>query len=217
MKKSNNNISVKRKIIFDTIALFFIAITPFLYKVYDYLPVNPEATVSFLGITIGSNGFADVSTYVWFLTVKIIPLFLLLIWFFTSRDWWYHILLIPIAMYAFQLFEAVFSEDDYVDTQNIWWLLPVCMVVIPFVYLIRIRLYDRYVNGIDLDAMEAELHALKKKQGKGIKNPTFEEKPQTVEYRSLSEWLNQELSTDNLEFMFRQFQNTVRNWLHLNF
>lgn len=217
MKKDNTDNSAKRKIIFDTIALFFIAITPFLYKVYDYLPIDPEATISILGFTIGSNGFADVSTYVWFLTVKLIPLFLLLIWFFTSRDWWYHILLIPIAMYAFQLFEAVFSEDDYVDTQNIWWLLPVCMVVIPFVYLIRIRLYDRYVNGIDLDAMEAELHALKQKQLKNQKIKEFDEKPQTVEYRSLSEWLNQKLSTGNLEFMFRQFQNTLRNWLHLNF
>ncbi len=217
MKKKYINNSAKRKIVFDTIALFFIAITPFLYKVYDYLPINPEATVSFFGITIGSNGFADVSTYVWFLTVKLVPLFLLLIWFFTSRDWWYHILLIPIAMYAFQLFEAVFSEDNYVDTQNILWLLPVCMAVIPFVYLIRIKLYDRYVNGIDLDAMEVELHALKKKQNKGQKNTTFEERPQTVEYRTLSEWLNQKFSTGNLEFIFRQFQNTLRNWLHLNF
>jgi len=217
MKKKLRNTSAKRKIIFDTIALFFIGITPFLYKIYDYLPIDPEATVSFLGITIGNNGFADVSTYVWFLTVKLVPLFLLLIWFFTSRDWWYHILLIPIAMYAFQLFEAVFSEDDYVDTQNIWWLIPVCMVVIPFVYLIRIKLYDRYVNGIDLDAMEVELNALKQKQINQQKNTTFEERPQTVEYRSLSEWLNQTLSTGNLEFMFRQFQNTIRNWLHLNF
>ena len=170
LKKMGNNIQkdrVKKKILLESILVVFIALTPFFYKIYDYLPINnPDATVSFIGITIGSNGWADVSTYVWFLTVKIIPLMLLIIWFFTSKNWWYHILLIPIAMYSFQLFEGLFSEDDFVDTENIWWLLPVCIVVIPVVYFIRIKLYDKYVNGIDLDAMEAELIALKEKQGK---------------------------------------------------
>ena len=158
---------MKKKIVLDSITVLFIALTPFFYKIYDYLPINdPDATVSFLGITIGSNGFEDVSTNIWFLTVKIIPLMLLIIWFFTSRNWWYHILLIPIAMYSFQIFELIYSENYNLDTENIWWLLPVCMVVIPIVYFIRIKLYDKYVNGIDLDAMEAELIALKEKQGK---------------------------------------------------
>ena len=106
---------------------------------------------------------------------------------------------------------------NIVDTENIWWLLPVCMVVIPFVYLIRIKLYDKHVHGIDLEAMEAELHALKQKQSKDQKIIEYEERPLNVEYRSLSEWLNQKLSTGNLEFMFRQFQNMLRNWMHLNF
>ena len=67
---------IKKRIIFDTIAVIFIAMTPFLYKIYDYLPVDPEATISFLGITIDNHGFADVSTYIWFLTVKFIPFFI---------------------------------------------------------------------------------------------------------------------------------------------
>ena len=37
------------------------------------------------------------------------------------------------------------------------------MVVVPFVYLIRLRLIDKYVHGIDLEAMEAELNTLKEK------------------------------------------------------
>lgn len=212
--------SVKKKIVFDSIAVFFIAMTPFLYKIYDYFPKNdPEAVVSLLGITIGNNGFADVATNVWFLTIKIIPLILLLIWFFTSKNWWYHILIIPIAMFAFQLFEGIFSEEDRIDTENIWWLLPICMVVIPFVYFIRIKLYDRYVHGIDLEAMEAELHSLKQKRFKeGNKNIeiTKAELPK-VEYRSLSEWLNQELSTGKLTELFRRFQNNLKNWLRLKF
>jgi hypothetical protein len=67
-------------------------------------------------------------------------------------------------MYAFQIFEVIFSQDDlYVDTENLLWLLPLCMIVIPFVYLIRIKLFDKYVHGIDLNLLNAELDYYKGK------------------------------------------------------
>ncbi|GAB5475581.1 MAG: hypothetical protein Mars2KO_36800 [Maribacter sp.] len=94
------------------------------------------------------------------------------------------------------------------------------MAVIPFVYFIRIKLYDKYVNGIDLDAMEVELNELKAKRSKlqvqkkkDLDTPT----PDTVEYRSLSEWIDAKLSTGNIELIFRQFQNNLRDWMHLKF
>jgi hypothetical protein len=219
MKKSTSSPEAKarKKFFIETFAVFFIIISPFIFKSHQYLSGDPDAILNFLGMTFDRNGFADLNTYGWFLLGKFVPFYLLVIWFFTCKHWWYHAILIPAMMYAFQIFEVVYSVDNIVDTDNIWWLLPVCMVVIPFVYFIRIKLYDKYVHGIDLDAMEAELHALKQKQNKGQNNTTFEVTPQTVEYRTLSEWLNQKLSTGNLEFIFRQFQNTIRNWLHLKF
>ena len=38
------------------------------------------------------------------------------------------------------------------------------MLVIPFVYFIRVKIYDKYVHGIDLDAMDAELQYYKNKE-----------------------------------------------------
>ena len=99
-----------------------------------------------------------------FFVSKFIPLYLLIIWFFTCKHWWYHILLIPICMYAFQLFEVIISPDLNIDTKNVLWLLPICMVVIPFVYFIRVKIYDKYVHGIDLEAMDAELQYYKNKE-----------------------------------------------------
>ncbi len=219
MKKfeSSPKAKARKRFVIETFAVFFIIISPFIFKSHQYLSVDPDATINFFGFVIDRNGFVDLNTYAWFLLGKFVPFYLLVIWFFTCKHWWYHILLIPMMMYAFQIFEVLYSEDNIVDTDNIWWLIPVCMVVIPFVYLIRVKLYDKHVHGIDLEAMEAELHALKQKQSKVTQVKEYEELPQTVEYRSLSEWLNQKLSTGNLEFMFRQFQNNVRNWLHLKF
>lgn len=104
------------------------------------------------------------NAFAWFFVSKFIPLYLLIIWFFTCKHWWYHILLIPICMYAFQLFEVIISPDLNIDTKNVLWLLPVCMVVIPFVYFIRVKIYDKYVHGIDLEAMDAELQYYKNKE-----------------------------------------------------
>ncbi|WP_396634583.1 hypothetical protein [Maribacter sp. R86514] len=200
----------------ESLLVFFIAISPFLYKGYEYLPYNSNGDLTFFGFILGGNGFSDAKTYVWFLTTKIVPLYLMIFWFLTSRDWWYHIIIIPIAMYAFQLFEVLYDSDDVVDTDNIWWLIPICMITIPFVYIIRVKLYDKHVHGIDLEAIEAELEELK---AKGIhntndtsNNPTND---QTAEITTISEDINEKLSTGNLENIYKNVQNRIQGWLQL--
>ncbi|MBC2840620.1 hypothetical protein [Robiginitalea sp. SC105] len=159
----------RKRFLLESLALLLIICSPFLFKLHQYFPKTEGVNFEFFGLVIDSNGFADVSTYMWFLIGKIIPMYLLTIWFFTCKHWWYHILLIPICMYAFQLFEVVYSTDDVVDTDNILWLLPICMVVIPFVYFIRLKLFDKYVHGIDLEAMNAELKYYKDKEQEQLK------------------------------------------------
>ena len=210
----------KKKIFLESLLVFFIAISPFLYKVYEYLPINSDGSISILWLTINSNGFQDASFQIWFLTSKIVPLYLLIFWFLTARDWWYHIIIIPIAMYAFQLFEVIFDTDDNIDTENIWWIIPICMIIIPFVYFIRIKLYDKHVHGIDLEAMDAELEELKKKdiyvdENISSKNSLIAE--EELEIKTLSEELNSKLSTGNIENTLKGLQDRVQGWLHFKF
>ncbi|MGI9549659.1 MAG: hypothetical protein ACR2MT_00555 [Aurantibacter sp.] len=204
----------RRRILIDSFGIFFIIVSPFIFKLHQYLPGNPEATIEFLGFIFDSNGFVDLNTYGWFLLSKLVPFYLLVIWFFTCKHWWYHIILIPATMYAFQIFEVVYSDDNIVDTKNIIWLLPVCMVVIPVVYLIRIKLYDKHVHGIDLEAMETELKTLKEKANY---KPTTDEELERLKSKTLSEYINRKLSTRRLEARFQQFQHNIKNWLHLKF
>ena len=196
----------KTRFIIESIALVFIVITPFLFKLHEYFPHTSDETVTFLGYVIDRNGFGDVSTYVWFLLNKFIPLYLLIIWFFTCKHWWYHIILIPICMYAFQIFEVIYSDDLYIETDNVLWLLPICMVIIPFVYFVRVKLYDKYVHGIDLEAMDLELKLYKEKQKQsGVVHPVTESLPE--EDIDLSE----EVSNKTLSKLFRQFQTSLKN------
>lgn len=179
------------------------------------MPLEENSKFSFLGITIGSNGFDSVSTYVWFMMGKIIPLYLCILWFLTSKDWWYYIILIPIAMYSFQIFEERFTNNEIIDSANIFWLLPVCMVVIPVVYFIRIKLYDKHVHGIDLEAIDAELESLKSNPTttKKTDSATLEQEIENLKQESLGDEINRKLSTQNIEQAVKHFQLRLQNLL----
>ena len=149
----------------------------------------------------------------WFLVGKIIPLYLVIIWFLTCKHWWYHILLIPICMYAFQIFEAVYTDDSAVDTENILWLLPVCMIVITFVYFIRLKLFDKYVHGIDVEAMNAELEYYKNKEKAELKTAGI--KMESTTAAEVAEDLSNETPKRTLNELMRQLQQAMRSILSL--
>ncbi|NJB35566.1 hypothetical protein [Croceivirga sp. JEA036] len=166
----NNNsvkIKTKNKLILETFLAFLIALSPFIFKSYEYFPSEEGKTLKLLWFTLSPNGFVQLSTLMWYLLTKLVPFYLLIIWFFTCKHWWYHIILIPIIMYSFQLFELYISSSEgeaVIDTDNLLWILPICVIIIPFVYLIRLKLYDKYVHGIDLKAMDEELKFLEEKK-----------------------------------------------------
>ncbi|WP_289021797.1 hypothetical protein [uncultured Salegentibacter sp.] len=107
--------------------------------------------------TYESKYYEDVMTAAWTFLGKLTPLFLLLIWFFTCKHWWYHSILIPVAMYTYQLVIA-FYQDAYantytIDTNQLIYLAPFFIVILSIVYLIRIKIFDR-VYGIDLSEID---------------------------------------------------------------
>lgn len=118
-------------------------------------------------------------------------------------------------MYAFQIFESFISTDKYIDTENVLWLLPFCMVVIPFVYFIRVKLYDKYVHGIDLEAMDAELQYYRDKENNelrkhGITPPSdYAAQNQDVETETdLSEKMPQSV----LQKLISQFRHSFQSF-----
>ncbi|WP_350285954.1 hypothetical protein [uncultured Croceitalea sp.] len=180
--KTKFNQLAKKRILIESLVAFLIMLSPFVFKTHEYMPAAGEGdSFSILGFTIGLNGYPSVESHVWFLVSKFVPFYLLVIWFLTCRHWWHHIILIPILMYSFQLFELYFSEDEIIDSENLMWLLPVCIVIIPFVYFIRLKLYDKHVHGIDLDAMDTELTILKEKEELRKEREKLEQRKETLE------------------------------------
>ncbi len=139
-----------------SIIAVIIAFSPYLFYLYEIFPAGPVWENSFF--TYESKYYENVLTAAWTFFGKITPLVLLLIWFFTCKHWWYHVILVPITMYAFQL-AAAFYEDfrgEYmIDVNQLVYLAPFFIIILSIVYLIRIKIFDR-IYGIDLSEIERE-------------------------------------------------------------
>ena len=138
------------------IIVLLIAISPILFYSYKSFPDIQIWETPFFSLT---TGFPDWYSYAWYLSGKVLPLYLLLLWFFTCKHWWHWIILVPIAMYAFQLWGLVNESGGY-DEVELVYILPLMMLLVPAVYLIRAKLFNS-IRGNDLKSFEQDLLAPK--------------------------------------------------------
>lgn len=156
--KSTTNLSHqstgRKSLVIGGLIVLVIAITPFIFYSYKSFPDDSQVwETPFFTL---STGFPNWFNYSWYLIGKIVPLYLLLLWFFTCKHWWHWIILVPIAMYAFQLWGLFRESSGNYDELEIYYLIPLMMVLVPAVYLIRAKLFSK-IRDKDLESFEAEL------------------------------------------------------------
>ncbi|WP_243398914.1 hypothetical protein [Hanstruepera neustonica] len=115
--------------------------TPYFYYLYEGVP-DTQTWNTFL-FTYDAGAWEYANYAMWILTGKLIPLLLLFIWFFTCRHWWYHTLLVPIAMYLYQILNFFNDSVNYIDEFQLLHLVPIMAIVVPSIYLLRARMFDK--------------------------------------------------------------------------
>lgn len=143
----------KKSLIQGGIIVFIMACTPFIYYAYESFPDNTQVWETYY-FTFTTK-YYSLYQYAWFLAGKVIPIILLLIWFFTCKHWWHWIILVPLSMYVFQLFN-ILKQNLNADEVEIIYVIPIMMVLVPFVYLIRAKLFSQMRQN-DLKTFEEEL------------------------------------------------------------
>jgi len=134
------------------IVVLLIAIVPFLFYAYESFPGEQIWETS---LFTWETSFPSWYAFGWYFIGKFIPLYLLLLWFFTCKHWWHWIILVPIAMYSFQLW-GVINESNNLDELDFYYIIPLLAIIVPFVYLIRAKLFNK-IRGKDLNKFEQEL------------------------------------------------------------
>jgi glucan phosphoethanolaminetransferase (alkaline phosphatase superfamily) len=145
-KEQSKSLQTDRKtnLILGSIVATLIAITPYIFYSYESVP-DEKVWDTFL-FTYNSGFYENANTAIWVMMGKIVPIFLLFIWFFTCRHWWYHVLLIPIAMYVYQLFSIINDDGKFVDEYQIMFLIPIMAVIVPSIYLIRAKMFNKLTS-----------------------------------------------------------------------
>lgn len=153
LKEPKRNLS--RSAIIGSIVATIIASTPFLFDLHTSVPTS-KVWDTFL-FTYDSNFWEDAQYAMWVFTGKLIPLLLIVIWFLTCRHWWYHVLLVPMIMFTIQIIKTYSVEVTTIDENQILTLLPILVVVVPSIYLIRAKIFNK-INYTDktMEELEAE-------------------------------------------------------------
>ena len=139
--KSLDKGSSDKSIILGTIIATFIALSPFLFTIYESVP-DTQVWDTFL-FTYNSPYYESARTMAWTLTTKIVPLIFMFVWFLTNRHWWFHSLLVPIAMYSYQIIIILNDDIKFADTDSQkYYLLPVMAIIVPSIYLIRAKMFN---------------------------------------------------------------------------
>ena len=175
---------------------FLIAFSPYIFYLYEIFPDGPVWENSLF--IYESNYYESVNVAMWTYLGKIMPLFLLLIWFFTCKHWWYHAILIPSIMYIYQLVFAFYEDtitnpSESIDANQLIYLAPFFFVIIVIVYLIRVQIFDR-IYGIDLSELNVTdfsiFNNLSTREEKELEyfrqeNPSLANEPEEDYYRKL--------------------------------
>jgi len=151
-EESNLQDKDKRNLFLGGVIVLFIAITPLLFYSYKNFPNEEIWKTSYFEF---STAYGSWFNYAWYLTSKLIPIYLLLIWFFTCKHWWHWIILVPLAMYSFQLW-GIINESNSIDEVELIYLFPLMMIIIPGVYVIRAKLFAK-IHADDFQSFEEEL------------------------------------------------------------
>lgn len=151
--KSQKGDSSTNNTVIGSFVATLIAITPYLFYLHESVP-DTQVWSTFL-FDYNSGYYGDANIGMWVLTGKLLPLYLLFLWFFTCKHWWYHALLVPVAMYAYQIIDVLSNNEEYIDSNQLIYLIPVMAIIIPSIYLIRARIFNR-VNEANKSMQELE-------------------------------------------------------------
>lgn len=142
----------KKSLFIGGIIVLLVVVSPFIFYSYKSFPEVKIWETSFFEAETNFYSWFD---FAWYFVGKFVPLYLLLLWFFTCKHWWHWIILVPIAMYAFQLW-GIINENKGLDELEIYYILPLMLIVVPAVYLIRAKLFNK-LRGDNLESFEQEL------------------------------------------------------------
>ena len=130
---------------------------PFAFYTYKWFPRDSTWETNFFYYQ--SLYYENISYMAHAVLSKLVPLTAFIIWFCTNKKWWYHSILPLIIMYLFQLISVVNDDTEFMDEIELFYIIPMAIVISPVLYLARKKLFNQVL-----------LHELHKSLNNAIQN-----------------------------------------------
>lgn len=144
----------RNSLLIGSIIILLIILSPYLLYFYQSIPADHDKPLlvenwdTIFGV-IEAGSFYKAQTYIYFLSSKFVPLFLLIIWFITNKHWWVHALIIPISVYLFQLISVINDSEEFMDEIEFIYTVPIAVLIMTILYFIRSKM-SIYIHAVDL-------------------------------------------------------------------
>ena len=138
----------KSSLLIGSLITTLIVASPYFLYLSRTIPADLESIETIFG-TIKGGHYEAVQNYVYWFFSKFVPLFLLIIWFVTCKNWWVHAIIIPITVYLFQLISVMNDSVSYVDEVEFIYTVPIAVVIMVILYFIRSKM-SIYLEALDL-------------------------------------------------------------------
>ncbi|MFP2994552.1 hypothetical protein ABN763_01520 [Spongiivirga sp. MCCC 1A20706] len=123
----------------NLIVVLILVSIPFVLWFYKLAPIGDRNWGPSFLVSVAKS-YPDVYGFLWYAVNKVAPILVLATWFFTSNKWWKNVILIPLAMYIFQLVSILSENVDLVDEYEYWKPLPIAVPIIILIVIISRKL-----------------------------------------------------------------------------
>ncbi len=160
----------KKNRFIDVLIIMSLISSPYAIRLWRLFPENVNI-FSYGLLSIRSNGFPDIQTYLYYIGLKLTILIPIIIWYVTERNWWKHALLVPFILTVFQMWE-MHQDTDVVDQYEMVKSFPVLVVSICFIIIIsRIVRYNYKTHDL-IEKIKEDIDFLIKKNHNTTSNMT---------------------------------------------
>ena len=139
----------KESLLMGSIIIILIMFAPYLLYIHKSIPTDLQNYESIFGTISGGDNYEFAYIYIYFLLAKFVPLFLLIIWFVTNKNWWVHGLIIPISVYLFQFIVVLNDSEQYMNEVEFIYTIPITVIVMVILYFIRSKMAI-FIQAVDL-------------------------------------------------------------------
>ena len=129
----------KNSLLIGTTIIILIVISPYLLYLSESISPDTKQIETIFG-TIKPRYFPSIQAYVYWISAKFVPFFLLTILYVTNKNWWAPAILVPITVYLFQLISVVNDNAEFFDELEFIYTTPILILVLTILYFIKTKI-----------------------------------------------------------------------------